>query len=128
MTAEGPKSVLIVDDDDDTGDLLGVFFERAGWGISLATDVEHARMALAAGKFSALVTDVNLPDGSGLSLLDGGRSPILRAAVVMTGSSDPHERHASEQAGFDGYYTKPVDGAELVSIITRLMSGDLGPR
>ncbi len=119
--ATTPVRVLVVDDDEDTGALLGLFLSHEGWDITLASGVLQARAALAKTNFSALVTDVNLPDGNGLTLLEAGRSPHLRAAVVLTGSRNETERQRSEDSGFDAYFVKPVDGGELVLAMTRLL-------
>jgi DNA-binding response OmpR family regulator len=126
MIARNPCSpsaerVLVVDDNGDTGELLSLLLEREGWETTHATSLAEAREALATGAFSALVTDVGLPDGNGLSLLAGGRSPGLRAALVTTGMNSAEERRRSREAAFDHYFVKPVDTRELIGTLKRLL-------
>lgn len=119
-TAQG-LSVLVVDDDEDTTVLLGIVLGRQGWRTTFATNLAQAQSALAEGDFSALVTDLSLPGGSGLSLLSNGRPATLRAAVVMTGSTGEADRRESERRGFDAYVVKPFEAAELVALLVRLV-------
>jgi DNA-binding response OmpR family regulator len=119
---EAPRiNVLVVDDDEDTSVLLGLLLGRQGWGTMFASDLEQARSALERADVSALVTDVSLPDGSGLSLL-ANRRPSLRAAVVITGRAGEEERRESTRVGFDAYVMKPFDGPELVSLLEGLLA------
>jgi DNA-binding response OmpR family regulator len=116
-------NVLVVDDDEDTSALLEVLLGRQGWAATFVTDLARAKGALETGAFSALVTDLSLPDGSGLSLLANGRPPTLRAAVVMTGWGGATERRESERTGFDAYVVKPFDAIQLIALLkTRLAS------
>jgi len=116
--------VLVVDDDEDTSVLLGIVLRRQGYKTTFVTNLAEAHGALATGDFAALVTDLSLPDGSGLSLLSNGRPATLRAAVVMTGSGGDADRRESEKRGFDAYVVKPFDAGTLASLLARL----LGPR
>ncbi len=121
-------NVLVVDDDDDTSVLLGLRFRRHGWETTLVSDLAQARSALETGAFSALVTDLWLPDGSGLSLFSDGRPTTLRAAVVMTGWLGNGERREAERSGFDAYFVKPFDTAQLVVFLeARLAPKELMP-
>lgn len=121
-----PVNVLVVDDDEDTSALLGLLLGRHGWGATFAADLEEARSALGKSDISALVTDVHLPDGSGLSLLANGRPPTLRAAVVITGWGGEEERRESKRSGFDAYFVKPFDGVQLVRILQHLLEPEAG--
>lgn len=115
-------NVLVVDDDEDTSDLLEVLLGRQGWRTTFASDLAQAKSALETGAFAALVTDLSLPDGSGLSLLSNGRPPTLRAAVVMTGWGGDQERRESERRGFDAFVVKPFDAVQLVSLLERRLA------
>ena len=116
-----PVHVLVVDDDEDTSALLGSWLRRQGWAATFVHDLAQARVALGEGEISALVTDLSLPDGSGLSLLSNGRPPPLRAAIVMTGWSGDAERREAEQRGFDAYFVKPLDATQLVGRLRQLL-------
>jgi DNA-binding response OmpR family regulator len=123
----GRFNVLVVDDDEDTSDLLGVVLERRGFHTTRVMDLAQALTALSAGEFSALVTDLTLPDGSGLSLLSNGRPATLRAAVVMSGSAGDEPRRESAMRGFDAYLVKPFDAALLAGLLTKLLEPKENP-
>lgn len=114
--------VLVVDDDDDTSYILALYLEREGWRVNCAPSVREARAELLQNVYDVLVTDLNLPDGDGLSLLEPARPSNLRAALLVTGVSDSAGRKESEVCGFDGLLVKPFDGKEMVSLIRRLLS------
>jgi DNA-binding response OmpR family regulator len=116
-----PHRVLVVDDDDDTSVLLGIVLGRHGYVTTFVSDLPDARSALETGDFAALVTDLSLPGGSGLSLLSNDRPATLRAAVVMSGAGAAADRRESERRGFDAYLVKPFDAAELAVLLARLL-------
>jgi DNA-binding response OmpR family regulator len=120
MGSTPPINLLVVDDDEDTSELLGLLIGRQGWGVTFASDLAQARTALATGDISALVTDVTLPDGSGLSLLANGRPRTLRAAVVISGARVEEDRELT-RTGFDAYLMKPFDATALVGLLTGLL-------
>jgi two-component system response regulator RegA len=84
-------SVLIVDDDDDSLVLLRMLLERRGFVVASAASLAEALARLSDTELSAIVTDVQLGDGSGLSLYDAARAlPPPRGAlrfIVLTGES-----------------------------------------
>jgi DNA-binding response OmpR family regulator len=114
-------NVLVVDDDEDTSALLGIVLGRQGYKTTFATGVKQAGRALDTGNFVALVTDLRLPDGSGLTLLSNGRRSMLRAAVVISGAGARSDRRESERYGFDAHLVKPLDAAELCALLSRLL-------
>jgi DNA-binding response OmpR family regulator len=118
----GQVRVLVVDDDDDTSYILSLYLEREGWRVNCAPSVREARAELAQNSYDVLVTDLNLPDGDGLSLLEPSRPERLRAALLVTGVSDSTGRRYSEDRGFDCLLVKPFDGKQIVSLIRRLLS------
>jgi DNA-binding response OmpR family regulator len=114
-------NVLVVDDDEDTSALLGLVCGRQGWRTLFASDLAGAIKALETAEIAALITDVNLPDGRGLSLLENRRAS-LRAAVVISGRGGAEELSESTRAGFDAYLVKPFDAVALVSLIKGLLA------
>ena len=114
-------NVLVVDDDADSNELVGLLIERRGWSPACASDLAQARRILGTNDVSGLVTDLSLHDGCGLSLLAGGRPPTLRAAVVISGWGDGEERRKSTHIGFDAFFVKPFDGSELIGVLERLL-------
>jgi DNA-binding response OmpR family regulator len=89
---ERPARILLVDDDGDTREMLAVVLAREGWEVRQADDVGAGLRHLREGGFDVLITDYELPDGTGGQLLmDAARERLLRhcAVLVLTGHPDP---------------------------------------
>jgi CheY-like chemotaxis protein len=70
-------------------------------------------------RFDALVSDVTLPDGSGLDLVaEVKRRQPLAKAIALTGWANPEAREQGLRAGFDEYLTKPLDFYHLRDLLT----------
>ena len=112
--------VLLVDDDADTRALLAVVLAQDGYEITQAGDVAAGLGHLRAGGFQLLITDYELPDGSGGQLLDqAGRERLLQgcAVLVVTGYPDP------EDVGKAPVIPKPFDPAALRGQVRRILEG-----
>ncbi len=101
-------SFLICEDDE----LVGKVFLRAlakHGHTELVTTIESARNALEAHPFTAVVVDVNLPDGSGLDLITVARErdPDI-AALIVSGRVDEHKLAEAHHLGAS-YLLKPID-------------------
>jgi len=109
--------LLLVEDDADTREIMGVFLGRRGVVVDAVGTFEAAQHALATSPYSILMTDLRLPDGDGRALLHAGRPPSLRFAVVVTGSANDEDRRLTLAAGFDAHLVKPLDAAALARLI-----------
>lgn len=118
--------ILVVDDDDDSAALLVCLLERQGWSVDTSSTAEAARRALRDPSYEVLVTDLYLPDGLGLSLLEPSPPKNLRAAILVTGAPDEPQRRKSQSLGFHRCFAKPLNGAELVSAIRALATAHGG--
>lgn len=112
--------VLLVDDDEDALDLLQLGLSRRGYEVEVADSLASGRARLARGAFDALVTDVNLPDGSGLDLLDGVPRP--RLALALSGMCSSEDRDEVLRRGFDGLVGKPATLDALDEALRRVAS------
>ncbi|WP_437646794.1 response regulator [Sorangium sp. So ce362] len=119
MSEELPQ-VLVLDDDDDTASLLGMALRRRGFRVLVASSCEEGRAMLSEHPVDALVTDVSLPDGSGLDLLASLASKP-RALVVVSGFGGDDDREKSRAAGAHVHLVKPVDVTRLVSTLNELL-------
>ena len=112
------RSVLIVEDHEDTAELLALMLESHGYHVERASTVAEAR-ALASRDWNILVCDLGLPDGSGLDIvraLSAERRKDVRA-IALSGYGSPEDRRRSREAGFVEHLTKPVDAVTLVEAI-----------
>ena len=117
----GPsRRVLVVDDNLDAAELLGVFIQRAGHQPSL---VSSAREALAIARElrpEVALIDIGLPDMNGYDLVRSLRAlPGLEACryVAVTGHKSQSAIARGISAGFEAYLTKPVEPADLLPLI-----------
>jgi PAS domain S-box-containing protein len=116
--------VLVVEDNADTLRILARLLSGRGHRVATAADVASALAAVASeGPFDLVVSDIGLPDGSGLDLMPRlrARGPIRGIALSGYGMEDDLRR--SREAGFDVHLIKPVDFAKLEEIIRTLDPG-----
>ncbi len=110
-------NLLLVDDDDDTRELMGMYLGRHGIDVHAVGTLGAARAALSSTPYSVLMTDLTLPDGDGRALLREGRPSQLRFAVVVSGHASDEDREMTLAAGFDAHLAKPLDGSALDKLI-----------
>jgi FixJ family two-component response regulator len=119
--AVGKPRVLVVDDE---ADLLEVISETVGkkLGCRLVTakNVAQARKVLETQKVDLLLTDVNLPDGDGKSLLSVLHLHQPQAdAIVMTGQASMDEAIEAMREGASDFVPKPFSSAEIAERVKR---------
>lgn len=112
--------VLWVDDSISVRKLGGHFLAAEGWTAQTAVDGRDALEKLRRGRYRVLVTDLEMPRMHGYELLSEIRSDprlaTLPVIVCSSRSSDKHRRRAQE-AGANGYLTKPFTQASLAAAL-----------
>lgn len=116
--AESPLSLrlLVVEDHQDTAVQLKRLLTRRGYAVELASSVASAMELMQRTDFDVLVSDIGLPDGEGLQLMQPfiqAAGPRSTAGVALSGYGMAEDIAQSEKAGFDYHLTKPVDIGEL---------------
>lgn len=95
--------------------------------VSEADTADAADTLARTQQFSAIVLDLGLPDGDGLSLLRQWRKRGLTTPVlVLSARGAPDERADGLEAGADDYLAKPYHARELVARVQKLLSGNRG--
>jgi two-component system response regulator PilR (NtrC family) len=109
---------LIVDDEPDIRELLEITLARMGIKTYSAADVNSAKLLLQQQKFDLCLTDLRLPDGDGLDLLDyiQQNQPDLPVAVISAHGSMDTAIKAMKKGAFD-FISKPVDLTALRQLI-----------
>lgn len=107
--------VLLVDDEKSILDVLSMGFKKAGIEVKTALTAEDAILLLEVQKFSAVVTDKNLPGKSGLELLRiiNERYPHC-ARLLITGFVSTESVLEAMRLGADDYLLKPFESIMLV--------------
>ncbi len=114
--------VLVVDDEHSIRETFSIFLQRAGFEVLLAEDMSSARRVLAEGGVDTVVTDIVLPGGDGLSLLQEVKRLALECPVVLI-TGQPTIDSATEavrQGAFD-YLLKPVKKEPLLRVVARAL-------
>ncbi|MEY2562135.1 MAG: hypothetical protein QOH88_328 [Verrucomicrobiota bacterium] len=112
--------ILLIEDHEDTARVLTRMLTNAGFGVSHAATVARARELAATRRFDLVVSDVGLPDGSGLDLMRHLRDTQNLTGIALSGFGSDDDVAASAAAGFAEHVIKPVDWERLKSAIERL--------
>lgn len=119
--------ILLVEDHADTAELMGALLRREGYELRIAHSVRDA-VAEAQNGVDLVISDLGLPDGSGLDLIRKlhEKQPPVRG-IVLSGFGSDEDIRKSREAGFDEHLTKPVDFTELCDVIQHLAPGNANP-
>jgi CheY-like chemotaxis protein/anti-sigma regulatory factor (Ser/Thr protein kinase) len=121
---EGLK-VLVVDDEADTRELIREVLKECGSEVVMSRSVEEALEALEQHHPDILISDLGMPDEDGYSLISkiralpperGGQIP----AAALTAYARAEDRMRVLRSGFQFHLPKPVDSAELVTVVASL--------
>jgi signal transduction histidine kinase/CheY-like chemotaxis protein len=118
-------SVLLVEDDKALAQRVARLLMREGHEVTVVHDVAGARAAAArlGDTLDVVVSDVILPDGTGVTLAAGLRDqhPALRV-LLMSGYLDDKNRHAEINRGDWAFLAKPFNSIELLTSLRALIS------
>ena len=118
MTNASHFSLLVVDDEPDLRTLYELTLLREGYDIETAGTVQDALLHLKDRVYSAVITDMRLPDGTGLDVLrwleDSGRR---EKTIVITAYGSAENAVEALKAGAYDYLTKPVDLKQFRAVV-----------
>src|SRR6266511_1405399 len=114
--------LLLVEDNEELAQLLRQRLAAAGYETDLLTAAGEAQSALATTRYAAMVLDLGLPDGDGLSILRQIRQredplPVL----VLTARGGLQDRVSGLRSGADDYLVKPFAFEELIARLEALL-------
>jgi PAS domain S-box-containing protein len=117
--------VLVVEDDSDGRELLGAILLRCGADVTLTASVAEALAAFEERRFDVLVSDIEMPEEDGYTLIRrirtlasdrGGEIP----AAALTAYASASDRMRVLGAGFNIHVAKPVQPAEIAIVVASL--------
>ena len=114
--------VLIIDDHDDTSEMLKILLGEEDYAVTIAPTAQEALRLAGSQEFDLYVLDKRLPDGSGLELCTS-LNELTPSVPCIFYSGDAYEIHRREAmaAGAEAYVTKPdIDG--LIDNVNKLMA------
>jgi signal transduction histidine kinase/response regulator RpfG family c-di-GMP phosphodiesterase len=109
--------ILLVEDHEDTNRSLTQLLRRRGYYVQAAHSVESALEAAEHERFDVLVSDIGLPDGSGIDLMQKLKSDHPIFGIALTGFGMEEDLRRSHDVGFNHHLIKPVDLNRLDALI-----------
>ena len=113
-----PKArVLAVDDEPELLDIYGSALREAGYAVELAPNLKTARELLAQNGFDLVISDISLPDGTGIDVLRTVRDRSLDLPVVLvTGAPALDTAIRAIELGAMRYFVKPLRSEDLLHV------------
>jgi putative nucleotidyltransferase with HDIG domain len=120
VTEGRPPAILLLDDESEVRALVAAMLKKRDAPCDAAGSLAEARALMGVRRYDILLVDVNLPDGSGLSICGQppGEGPVT---IVMTGNDDIDTAVAALRAGAADYITKPFTLGEFLSRFDRAL-------
>jgi DNA-binding NtrC family response regulator len=113
-------SVLLVEDKDELREMLTHALKRMGYAVTPAAQVEEGLAALASRHFSAVVTDLKLPSGTGMDVLRAAlEADAALPVIVMTAYGSIQDAVAAMRDGAFDFIQKPIDLEHLKHLLAR---------
>jgi DNA-binding NtrC family response regulator len=116
------QRVLLVDDDPGVSEVIGLLLEREGYRVERAGSVKAALERIPAAEFELVVTDLKLPDGTGLDVIGAVRSRRPRLPIMMiTSYSSVESAIAALRGGAVDYVIKPFNNDDFLRAVSRAL-------
>jgi len=118
-TGNAPR-ILLVEDHASTLQVLSTLLRRDGYEVLPATNVAEALAQVAAQPCELVISDLGLPDGSGIQLMRQLRTNYGLRGIALTGYGMEEDIARAREAGFAAHLVKPIQVAELRRILADL--------
>ncbi len=114
--------LLVVEDHEATQTVLARLLTRGGHQVTLTSSIDEALTAFSAGNFDVVITDLGLPDGSGLDLMSELRRLRSVPCIALSGYGMEDDLRKTREAGFYAHLIKPINFEELRQLLLDLPS------
>jgi PAS domain S-box-containing protein len=120
---------LVVDDEADARDIIGLALTQAGATVRFAASTEEALRMVDEARVDVIVSDLGMPGHDGFDLIArlradervAGRPPT--PAVALTAYASSQDRDRALRAGFNVHLPKPIEPAVLIDVVVKLTTG-----
>ena len=125
-TRGAPQRVLVVDDNRDAAESLGMLLRKFGHDVRVVHDGPAALASIRSEEPSVVLLDIGLPGMDGSEVVRrlrerrGARVPLL---IALTGWGQEQDRRRAREAGFDHHLVKPVEAGRLRALLADLPAG-----
>lgn len=118
-------NILTVDDTATMRQMISFTLGSAGYEVTTASDGQEALRVARENKFDLVITDVNMPNMSGIEFAQSLRAlPEYRFIPILflTTESDAVKRQEGKSAGATGWIVKPFNPEQLVNVVAKVLS------
>src|SRR6185369_17444759 len=118
--------VLVVEDDEDTRELLRVLLETQSATVTVTASVQEAMAAYEQSRPHIIVADIGMPDYNGYTLIgkvrakDREHGGNIVPAIALTAFTTAIDRDTVLSAGFQLHMPKPFEPHQLISVVSQL--------
>ncbi|HRF96695.1 MAG TPA: response regulator transcription factor, partial [Aggregatilineales bacterium] len=121
ITQQRAQSILVIEDDEDTAEMVCTLLETAGFEAVSVGKGGTALDEIAMLSPDLVLLDIHLPDMNGLEILKKVRSHSFLPMIVMSGFERDRDRVVALEAGADDFMSKPFSPDELVARVKALL-------
>jgi CheY-like chemotaxis protein len=116
------RQILLCEDHDDTRIMLGLVLRRRGYDVTAVATKAEAIIACQHRSFDLLISDIQLPDGSGLDLMRELSKICHVKGIAYTGNGNEQDMADIRAAGFSAHLLKPADLNNIFETVERLFA------
>ncbi|HTW87037.1 MAG TPA: CHASE3 domain-containing protein [Candidatus Binataceae bacterium] len=114
--------ILLIEDHKDSAEVISHLLRNKGYFVEACATVTEALKIANEREFNLVLSDIGLPDGTGIDLIRRLRQRSSIPAVALTGFGMDEDIHRYKEAGFDAHLTKPVNFQKLEMLIHQFFS------
>jgi CheY-like chemotaxis protein/two-component sensor histidine kinase len=115
-------SILLVEDHKDSAEVMARLLRAKGYSVETCATVAEALKITNERHFNLILSDIGLPDGTGIDLIRQLREHSSIPAIALTGFGMDQDINRYKEAGFDAHLTKPVNIQKLEMLINQFFS------
>ncbi|MBI5101000.1 MAG: response regulator [Nitrospirae bacterium] len=118
------KTIMSVDDSASVRLMINFTLKQLGYEIIEAANGKEALKKLAGRRIDMLITDVNMPELDGISLVRKVREdPLYKLIpiIILTTESQTEKKHEGKAAGATGWMVKPFTPDQLTAVVKKVL-------
>jgi PAS domain S-box-containing protein len=119
-SSQSALTILLVEDHVDTARVMSRLLRAGGHTVIVADSVASAVVSASANRIEMIISDIGLPDGTGIDLIRTIRQTSQTPAIALTGFGMEEDVAKCVEAGFNDHLTKPVNLQKLEMAIRQL--------
>lgn len=119
------KTILVVDDSASVRQVVGIALKGAGYAVVEASDGQDALKKLDQQRVHLVISDVNMPNMDGLTLLKNLKSRAdtkFTPVIMLTTESEQSKKEQGRAAGAKAWVVKPFQPQQMLSAVSKLIT------